>query len=85
MWGERKHETWQPEEPQPVAREPLSSYEMLCRAADVRGLHVELVCEAGEPVELHLSKDLRAVLYGIDDRERAALELCVRLAREVSR
>lgn len=65
--------------------EPLSSYEMLCRAADVRGLRVELVCEAGEPVELRLSNDLRAVLYSIEDRERAALELCIRLAREVSR
>jgi hypothetical protein len=67
------------------AREPLSSYEMLCRAAHVRGLHVELVCEAGEPVELRLSKDMRAVLYSIEDRERAALELCIRLVREVSR
>jgi hypothetical protein len=84
MWGHRKHETWQPEESQPVAREPLSSYEMLCRAADVRGLHVELLCEAGEPVELRLA-NLSAVLYSIEDCERAALELCIRLAREVSR
>lgn len=77
---------WEPDGPPPSSsREPISSYEMLCRAAHVRGLYVELVCEAGEPVELRLSSGLGALLYGIDDCERAALELCIRLAREVSR
>lgn len=66
-------------------RQLVSHYDLLCRAAHVRKLHVELFCEAGEATELRVSDRYTAVLYGIDDLERAARELCVRLAREVSR
>jgi hypothetical protein len=72
-------------EPTPPMRQLVSYYELLCRAADVRGLRVELRIGNGPYSDVRLSNGMSEDLYGIDDLERAAQGLCGKLAREVSR
>jgi hypothetical protein len=78
-----EQKVWEP----PTDRSPglVSHYDLLCRAAHVRGLHVELRLDGSVLSDLGLSNGLAVDLYGIDDLERASQQLCLRLAREVSR
>lgn len=75
-----KQECWYPDG---RVETVVSEYELLCRDADVHGLHVELSIAHGRPVELGLSNGLGVDLPDLRGIAYASRVLRERLDREM--